>query len=235
MTYILAALAGLIGAAAGWFVAAMATIVVGGWLGVSDFEGSRGMLAVWGIGPLGGLAGLIAGIWLMLRYRGGHRGLALSWRMPVVMLAAALIVAGVLWFLYETRPVLNSNGAPPRLAFEIRLPPQVPPPAGAKVELQTDKNVMPGAITATRTDGDRAVLAGTVEVYYRASWRILVLKQQGGPERIFRLKLAARPPHAKAFGDWQRVDDVAEGPQVRKPGPADVYDVRYRVIWPGEE
>lgn len=81
MTYILAAPAGLIGAAAGWFVAAMATIVMGGWLGVSDFEGSRGMLAVWGIGPLGGLAGLIAGIWLMLRHR-GHRGWSTSWRMP---------------------------------------------------------------------------------------------------------------------------------------------------------
>ena len=65
-------LAGIAGAAIGWIAAAALTIFLGGYFGISDFEGGRGMLAVWGTGPIGGLVGLIAGIVLVLRKRGGH-------------------------------------------------------------------------------------------------------------------------------------------------------------------
>src|SRR5262245_48163726 len=171
MTYVLALLAGIVGAAAGWVAAAAATLLVGGMMGVSDFEGGRAMLAVWGIGPIGGVVGLIAGVALVLRRRGGLSAGGIAWRLPLVIAAIAALAAGGLWSLYEARPVLTANGPAPRLAFEVRLPAGVAAPARAgdvRVELHTERNRMPGRIAEepARAEAGRAVLAGDVEVYY---------------------------------------------------------------------
>jgi hypothetical protein len=128
-TLLLSLLAGIAGAAIGWIAAAALTIVLGGTFGISDFEGRRGMLAIWGIGPIGGLIGQIAGIELVLRKRGGISLGGIAWRVPAVSAAIITIAAGAFWFLYETRPILNSNGPAPRLAFEVRLPPGLAPAA----------------------------------------------------------------------------------------------------------
>jgi hypothetical protein len=71
--YVVAALAGLAGLVLGWVVAAFAFLIIGGMAGVSDFEGKRAMLAFFAVGPIGGVAGLIVGLWLALRSRGRHR------------------------------------------------------------------------------------------------------------------------------------------------------------------
>lgn len=60
-------LAGLAGAIVGWIAAAAATLMLGGYFGLTEFEGERSMTAVFGIGPIGGVFGLIAGLWLGLR------------------------------------------------------------------------------------------------------------------------------------------------------------------------
>jgi hypothetical protein len=60
-------LGGLVGAVAGWVAAAAATLLLGGYLGLTEFEGERSMTAVFGIGPIGGVLGLIIGLWLALR------------------------------------------------------------------------------------------------------------------------------------------------------------------------
>jgi hypothetical protein len=63
-------LGGLAGAIVGWIAAAAATLLLGGYFGLTEFEGERSMTAVFGIGPIGGVIGLIAGLWLALsRYR----------------------------------------------------------------------------------------------------------------------------------------------------------------------
>jgi hypothetical protein len=62
MIYILAFLAGVIGAGAGFFLAAVLGSVLAGALGGSSFEGAAGYLAVFGFGPVGGLIGLILGL-----------------------------------------------------------------------------------------------------------------------------------------------------------------------------
>lgn len=67
MKILLTILCGFAGAIAGWVAAAALTIALGGYLGLTDFEGQRSMTAIFGIGPIGGLAGLIAGLWLALR------------------------------------------------------------------------------------------------------------------------------------------------------------------------
>ncbi len=243
MTYVLATVAGIIGAALGWVAAAALAIGLGGIFGESDFEGALGMQAVFGIGPIGGVIGLVAGIWLALR-KGGHtRAGTIAWRFPIVVAAIACIAAGAFWYAYETRPLLASSGnAAPRLEFEIRLPPGVEfaaPAEAIRIELSTEQNHMPGRIRdkAAWKDGDRTVATGSVELAYRSGWRLLELKTEPGqPARIFDLKLPARPRHMKDFGPWRRVDLLAQGDQQPQPaGPAEAYELRSRVVYPETE
>ena len=69
MKVLIALAAGLIGTLVGWVAAAALTIALGGYFGLTEFEGERSMTAIFGIGPIGGLIGLIAGLWLALRLR----------------------------------------------------------------------------------------------------------------------------------------------------------------------
>ena len=236
MTYILALIAGIVGAAIGWAAAAAVTLFIGGLMGVSDFEGGRGMLAVWGIGPLGGLAGLLAGIVLVLRRSGGHSAGGIVLRLPLIIAIIVALVTGGLWWSYETRPVLNTNGPAPRLVFEVRLPPGLASAEGTKAELHTDKNKMPADLVRTppRSEEDRSVIAGTVELYFRSSWRLLEVRVPGQDDRIFQLGLPASPRRTTEFGRWERAAFVATPglSQPRKAGRDEPFEIRYRVIWP---
>ena len=238
MTLLLSLLAGIVGAAIGWIGAAALTMALGGLFGVSDFEGGRGMLAIWGIGPLGGLAGLVAGIVLVLRRRGGFSLGAIAWRLPFVIAGIVALVSFGLWWVYETRPVLNTSGPAPQLAFEVRLPPGLAPPAdlaAVKAELHTEKNKMPGLVSrdGPLTDGGRTVLAGSVELYYRSGWRLLEIRMPGQLDRIFKLNLPSSPRRSTGMTGRQKADFVAEPglSQPRKAGPDEAFEIRYRVLW----
>ncbi|MGD9830876.1 MAG: hypothetical protein AB7E70_06355 [Hyphomicrobiaceae bacterium] len=243
MRFVLAVIAGLFGAALGWAVAAGLAIAIGSLLGASNFEGALGMTAVFGIGPLGGLVGLLLGVWLALRRRGERQGRSLVWRMPVALLAIAGLVAGGAWFAYEMRPGLGtSSSGPVRLDFELRLPPGVrltEPPRGVRITLNTERNRMPGRILerGMRLDGDRQVLAGTVELHYRSRWRLLeVILAADQPARIFDLKLAARPAHMEGYGPWRRVDLIAVGSGQPQKAPAtEAFAIRTRVVYRDRE
>lgn len=243
MTYLIAIITGVIGAAFGWAVAAVLTVLIGELLDVSNFEGRLGMLAFLGIGPIGGFIGLVAGVWFILRRR-GHVGLgAIAWRIPVVIVAVAGLAAGTMWYYNETRSNLStSHGGTPRLNFEIRLPlGTVPatPLSRIRIELNTERNRISGLVfdRAGRREDDRLIIAGSVELHYRSSWRLLeLIMAPDEPVRIFDLKLASRPPHMKGFGPWRRVDFIATGDEQPKPATdADAYDIRTRVVYPGAE
>jgi hypothetical protein len=57
----------LAGVVIGWIAAAAATILLGGMFGLTEFEGQRSMTAMFGAGPVGGVIGLIAGLWIAVR------------------------------------------------------------------------------------------------------------------------------------------------------------------------
>jgi hypothetical protein len=239
MTFVLAAFAGIVGAAIGWTVAAALAIGVGSLLGMSNVEGALGMQAIFGVGPVGGLAGLVVGIWLVLRKRGHGSVAGLAWRIPVVILAIGGLVAGIGYYAYDMRTNLGtSSSGPPRLDFELRLPPRTvlsTPPSRIRIQLNTEHNRMPGNVfdKGGRQDGDRMVVAGSVELAFRSSWRLLeVIVSPAEPALIFDLKLPARPGHMRDFGPWRRVDFVATGEQQpRRATDADTYDIRTRVVY----
>lgn len=69
MRALLTILSGLAGAVVGWIAAAVLTLALGAYFGLTEFEGQRSMTAFFGIGPIGGVIGLIAGLWLALQMR----------------------------------------------------------------------------------------------------------------------------------------------------------------------
>jgi len=234
MTYVLALLAGIAGAIIGYAASGSVAAVLANVMGMSNFEGAIGYFAFFGIGPIGGLVGLIAGIWIVLHRRGFRAG-AIAGRGVIVIAAIAVLVAGTLALFYVNRSIIAPNSLPPQLMFEIRLPPGVAPAdqSDISIMLDTDKNSMPAWLAKkwVRTEDGRAILSGGVELYYRTSQRILALRFANGPTELFTLKLAASPKYTEAFGDWHRVDFVHE-PGAEQPRRADAssqYEIRYYV------
>jgi hypothetical protein len=239
MTYVLAFLAAIAGAAAG----ALLGGIIGGALapvfGISSFEGASGYFVVFVCAPIGGLIGLVVGAVWVLRQRGVRSAGALAGRFSLLVLGLIALAAGVLATFYFSQDILNPNGPSPRLAFEIRLPPGVAPAADRDrgIELQTSKNRMPpNALTVSR-DGDRTIIAGTVDLYFRTSQRMLVMAMPDKKQVLFNLKLSAKPSHGKQFGPWQRADFIGEPGEdrARRARPEESFDIRYRAVWQGED
>ena len=79
---------------------------------------------------------------------------------------------------------------------------------------------------------DAGVRAGYVELYFRTSQRLFVLKFPGDTDRILRLKLPANPIRQKyrAWSDWQNPDFVAKpGEQPSHPSDGDKYQIRCKM------
>ena len=103
MSILRAVIGGIAGLLVGSFAAAFLSSIVMGWFGVSDFEGGRGMAAAFGFRPLGGLIGLVGGIWLGLRRGAQPIGKALG-RAGIALLAIVALGAGGLALYYYSIP-----------------------------------------------------------------------------------------------------------------------------------
>ena len=239
MTYVLALLAGILGAGLGFALGAAGAAVLAPMLGISGFEGASGYFAVFVGGPIGALLGLVLGASLVLR-RAGHRGFgAIAGRLALVVAGVAVTAGAVLGGFWIMRPVTNANGPAPQLVFEIRLPPGATPPGskGHAIELQTSKNRMPGSLETPRLEEGRPVIAGSVELYFRTWQRMLVLTVPDKTDVLFDLSLGLSPGHTKSFSVWQRADYIAEPgkDKARRTTTADPYEIRYRIVWAGED
>lgn len=217
---------GVIGAAAGFF-AALLTFT--GFGSPADPINSA-MLALLVFAPAGAIAGLVIGTALGMRWRGGEHagGLAANSLKAFGVVVALCAAAGAAYYCYAlatATPWLNPNAATPMLQFEVRLPAGAALPAAQDVatELQTDRNSMPGEtrIDRFRRDGNRAVIAGDVELAFRTAHRQLEVKIKGQPDRVYRIGLPGKAPHTSELGPWQ-------------PN-ADGSDIRYRARWPGHD
>jgi hypothetical protein len=233
MTFLLAMLGGAVGAAAAYLIGAFATVAIATYLALPDREGALGFFAFFFVGPVAGIVGLVVGVWLVLRYWGGHRGAApLAGRGLLVIGAIAALVAAGIWYRLET--VGHFSGREPTAEFEIRWPADKPPPErrAVSVELHTDRNTTDALLADDwlRQEGNRAVVRGLVPLYFRTTQRILVLKVAGEPDRLFTLKLSARPRYSTEYGAWQKLDFVAAADeQPKRPGPGEDYELRLRV------
>jgi len=241
MGVVWAIVGGIVGAAIGFVAAALLSGVVMGWAGVSDFEGGRGMAAVFVFGPLGGVLGLGLGIWLALKLaRGSVSFGAFAMQGSLAVLGIAALVGLVLFIVWQSQDHrLTYEGSGATLEFQIRAPTAYPLPAessGVEINLDTQSTHMSGYLDSEwlQRDGDWAVMSGGVELYLRTAQRLLVLRLPDGRDRLFRLRLPSKPEPSETWSDWQKVDfvGVPNQPQTVPPGPEDPFEIRYRVrVW----
>jgi hypothetical protein len=229
---LLGILGGIIGIGAGLFLGFALGSALAAALHVSTFEGEAGYFAV-AIALIVAVIVTPSAILLTLYWR-GIRGLWLSVGLITVCLSIVVIAASGFGLWYMAQPhVLNLNGPTPLLEFEVK-PPEgrsVESLANVEPELDTDRNSMPGY---WHTDSPQTpdVRSGYVEVYYRTSRRLFVLKFPGHEDRIFQLHLPANPMKAKyrAWSDWQRPDYIAKGDeQPSRASSGNDYQIRYKL------
>ena len=225
---------GIIGIGAGLFLGFGLGSALAAAFHVSTFEGEAGYFAV-AIALIVTFIVTPVSILLALYWR-GVRSIWLFIGLVIVCLSIAAIAASGFGIWYAAQPhVLNINGPTPLLEFEVK------PPAGqsieslAKVEpeLDTPRNRMPmPGYWHTDAPENPSVRAGYVELYFRTSRRLFVLKFPGGEDRIFQLHLPANPMRAKyrAWSEWQNPDFVAKtGGQPTRPSGGSDYQIRYKL------
>ena len=225
-------LGGLVGAVLG-FLAGVALFALLD-SGYQDDPITSGVVALFVAGPIGLIAGTIAGTKLgmmVARHRAGPgapvdagAGLAKNSLKSFGVVAAIVAVVGGSYAAYEistATPWLRPNGVV--LQFEVRYPAgtALPAPKDIKFELQTDVNTMPGEVRAERfrSDGDKPVIAGQVDRAFRTRNRQLEVTMPGRMDRTYQIRLPASPSHSDALGRWEPHPDGSE--------------FRYRARWPG--
>jgi hypothetical protein len=232
---LLGILGGIIGLGAGLFLGFALGAALAAAFHVSTFEGEAGYFAA-------AIALIVAAITtpgaiLLALYWRGVRSIWLFVGLAIVCLSIGAIAASGFGIWYAAQPhILNINGPTPHLEFEVK------PPAGqsteslAKVEpeLDTPLNRMPmPGYWHTDAPENSGVRAGYVEVYFRTSKRLFVLKFPGGEDRIFQLRLPDNPMKAKyrTWSEWQNPDFVAKaGEQATRPSSGrNDYQIRYKL------
>jgi len=225
---------GIIGIGAGLFLGFALGSGLAAAFHVSSFEGGAGYFAV-AIALLVTVIVTPALIILTLYWR-GVRSIWLFIGLVIVCVSMAAIGASGLGIWYAAQPhVLNINGPTPLLEFEVKPPTGQSIESLAKVEpeLDTPLNRMPmPGYWHTGAPENSGVRAGYVELYFRTSKRLFVLKVPGGEDRIFQLHLPANPmrPKYRAWSEWQNPDFVAKaGEQPTRPSGAGDYQIRYKL------
>ena len=133
------------------------------------------MFAFLGVGPIGGLVGMIGATWAVLRTRlGPLPGGGVVLRLIGVLAGIAALVGAGIWIRLATLDTYTDT-LPPQLEFELRAPAALAAPRGAvAIELDTDKNVANASLGDDwRDEGATRVLAGLVSLDLRPH-RLLV-------------------------------------------------------------
>ncbi len=232
---ILAAIAGLLGAAAGFGIGLVLGGLLAGAFSISSFEGGAAYFA--GLIALAcGVTGFVAASALTLRYQ-GHRSLSsMAGRIGAIVAVLGAVAAAAM--IYRLANVEHFSGAGPRMEFEIRLPPGMPAPDLKRIdaEMQAGSQRSGATFREPRQEDGRTIIPGVIPLYTRTTQRMLVVTLPDRPKLLFRIGLAATPKAMPDYSAWRRVDFLDDGrpdSQPRKPGAGEDFDIRIRVPdWP---
>jgi hypothetical protein len=216
MRFILGLLSALLGALAGW--SALAALVVA--LAGPDRDGGIAMGAFFNIGPFGGVAGLIAGIWLFIRFglvrhtapqpesdtaapRPATR-LSLPFAIPVVLIAAGL----AWWGWYELIRSPNLSHGFMTLTLEFRLPAGATLPDKAedvRIEVEEATGYANAMLPANwrAHDGDRKAIIASASLMYKTRHRAVSLTLPGLPTQSWPIDLPSDPDPTPGFSPWR--------------------------------
>lgn len=228
---IVAALAGLLGAAAGFGIGLVLGGLLASALSIPSFEGAAGYFTVL-MALICGSIGFISAGAFALRYQ-GHRGLvAVAWRLGAIIAVLGTLATAAM--MYRLATVEHFSGASPRMNFEIRLPAGMAAPDLKRIdaEMQAGSQRSGATFREPRQENGRIIIPGVIPLYTRTAQRMLVVSLPATPKLLFSIRLDATPKPAKEFGAWQRVNFVDDGKadsQPRKPRADEDFDIRYFV------
>jgi hypothetical protein len=242
MRFIIGFLSGVLGLLAGWFALAALVVVLAG----PDRDGGIAMGAVFTIGPIGGLAGFVAGVWLFIKIGlvsqrpsspAAQRSDAAPARKRVsrpFAVAVLVITTGLAsWGWYELirSPYLtHGDDAEMTLGMQFRLPPGKTLPAHSDdLELAVEDGDGRASVYYGerwfgpgkwhRLDGDRQVLIASAELNKITYWRKVSLRLPNVPEQVWTLDLNADPYPILEYTPWRGANGA----------PASKIEMRFRL------
>ncbi|MBR1087225.1 hypothetical protein JQ621_07005 [Bradyrhizobium manausense] len=224
MRIILGLLSGLLGALAGW--AGLAALVV--MLAGPDRDGGIAMGAFFDIGPIGGVVGLIAGVWLFVRFglvrnaapepgdaaespeTAPPRASRLSFPFAITVL---LIVAALgYWGWYEFIRSPNLSHGFMTLAIEFRLPPGMTLP-DKEQDVHIEVEEATGYANAMLPpnwrahDGDRKAIISSASLMYKTRHRAVSLTLPDMPTQHWSIDLPSDPDPTPGFSPWRTASE----------------------------
>jgi hypothetical protein len=219
MRIILGVLSGLIGILAGWFGLAFVVIGISG----PDRDGGGAMGAFFNIGPIGGLLGFIAGVWLFSwkgivtqnatppNARPSDPALTpTQTRISRPFAVSVLVIAGGLayWAWYELirSPYLTHGFM--TLELQFKLPPGMGLPQEATdVHIAVEEGQQHAGVMLGQWwhghDGDRKVILATATLSLKTSQRVVHLELPGVPEQTWGLALSSDPDPTPGYSLWR--------------------------------
>ena len=239
MTVIYAIIAAIFGGAAGWFISSFLYYALALALGSSDMEGGLAMGAVFGVGPLGAIAGSVAGAATVIYLRRGSDSNIGRTSIIAVAIIAAALFGGYSWLNSGMhKPQFPQRGPKPILNYEIEVTdagwPQ-PADYDGKIELHTfDRHIYPDKI-GQRHDSEAGLhrVTGRIPLLHRYDRRQFAFWISNTQVYYFELTLPEVPEAEDGFGDWFVADHV--GSRVtgtsKKPGPDSPVRMRTKITW----
>ncbi|MBR0688011.1 hypothetical protein JQ612_05205 [Bradyrhizobium manausense] len=227
MRFILGFLSGLLGALAGWSALAALVVMLAG----PDRDGGIAMGAFFDIGPIGGVVGLIAGIWLFLRFglvrhaasqppaevadAAPPHATQLSFPFTVTVLLVVAILGYWGWYEFIRSPDLSHGFM--TLQVEFRLPAGMTLPDNEEdvhIEVEEASGYANAMLPPNwrAHDGDRKAIISTASLMYKTRHRAVSLTLPGVPTQRWSIDLPSDPDPTPGFSPW-RV--ASEGSQAK--------------------
>ena len=228
----------LLGMVAGFTVAATLAYLGAIVFQVSSREGAAGYLIL-GVGLLGAIAGLVAGlVWYARTAPQGHMLGHFGQGVIGVVVLVALIGAG-LWAWLETRevPVRYNGDTMASLRLEFRLPKAMAEPGPAREWLSvevTTSGTRPEAQVlqdAVRVEGEHLVIPAIQGPLIRSANRLVVARVGRGPaaqDEIFSPPMPRKPDPAAGWSEWAGPVRVQPRNEARGPSAARL-EMRWRI------
>jgi hypothetical protein len=228
MRFIIGFLSGVLGMLAGWSGLAVLVIALAG----ADREGGTAMGAFFNIGPIGGFAGFVAGVWLFIKLGQVSQGpsppgadaapaptLARTRVSPIFAVVVLLLVGGLGWWgWYELirSPYLTHGYMTLELQFRLPAGMALPPDAN-DVHIDVQEGQQHNHVTLGAawhgTDVGRRVILAKATLSMKTSRRVVTLEIPGVPEQTWQISLPSDPDPTPGFSPW-RMSSGAEASKI---------------------
>lgn len=240
MTIVYAFLAAIAGAIAGWFGSATLYMSLMLATGASDREGALAMGAFFGVGPIGGVIGALAGAGLVLYFRRRSEG-PKTGRAAFITLAVVIgaLFAGFNWLNSGmSKPQFSDHGTKPVVLYEIEVTDVGWPDAESydgKVELHSFDRLIYPQNTGQRHDTEKGLhtVFGEIALLHKIKRRQFAYWISDKEVYYFELDLPKVPDAQDAFGDWRPADSI--GSRIlgtsKSPQPDSPVRLRTKVVW----